>query len=88
MTKSKYCFSENIGWSSSVLKPIKNFIPAGMTKKKEKAKPAKNKISEIGTITEIKYLSIPIKAGKTNRHIWYKTIGRASKNPTNTATLI
>lgn len=69
MTKSKYCFSENIGCNSSVLKPIKNFIPAGITKKKENAKPDKNKIKETGTITEIRYLSMPMRAGKINRHI-------------------
>ncbi len=73
------CFAKNFEEiiptlaNNIMAKGISKIKPNGnkkaMTKKKEKAKPAKNKISEIGTITEIKYLSIPIKAGKTNRHI-------------------
>ena len=69
MTKSKYCFIENIGCNSCVLKPTRNLTAAGSTKKKENAIPAKNKIKETGTITERRYRSIPIKAGSTNRQI-------------------
>ena len=73
--------NEKIVSKSSDPNPMKNFNAVGKIKKNENAIPAKNKITDDGTIKPKTARSDFVNAGKKNRHTWKKTTGRAIKNP-------
>src|SRR5574344_2108392 len=69
ITKSKYLSIDKSGWISPPPKFIKKPMAAGMTKKKEKASPAKKSSTEDGTTRATTVRSRMVSAGSTKRQI-------------------
>ena len=68
MTKSKYLLTEKSASSSALPKPMKKRMPAGKTRKKEKASPEKNRMTDVGTMMPSTMRSLAVRAGRKKRH--------------------
>ena len=49
-------------------KPMKKRMPAGKTRKKEKANPEKNRMTDVGTMIPSTMRSLAVRAGRKKRH--------------------
>ena len=45
-------------------------MPAGKTRKNEKASPEKNRTTDVGTTMPSTMRSLAVRAGRKNRHTW------------------